>query len=383
MKLSVIIVNYNVKFFLHQCLCSVERALVGIDGEIVVVDNHSTDGSVPFLRTLHPSVRFVENQKNLGFATANNLILRQCHSDYALLLNPDTIIGEHTLHTCIDWMDKHRQTTGAIGVSMCNANGTFARESRRGVPTPWVAFCKLFGLCSLFPHSLLFGRYYMDYRNRGESTEIEIVSGAYMMLNRRATDEVGVLDEDFFMYGEDIDLSYRLLKAGYHNHYIPAHILHYKGESTQKGSAGYVNAFHQAMFIFFRKHFSTYSHWISIPIHFCIWLKAAVAHSKAWLRRKCDSKRSSLYYMAGMAYRLHDEQDREEAEKVLGAYGIALADPTAKADYLIFNAERTPFADIINLLERQGERDRCRIATLFPSLHVLITPSYVFQEKKS
>lgn len=383
MKLSVIIVNYNVKYFLHQCLCSVERALVGIDGEIVVVDNHSTDGSVPFLRKLHPSVRFVENERNLGFATANNLILRGCRSDYALLLNPDTIIGEHTLHTCIDWMEKHQQKAGAIGVSMYNANGTFAMESRRSVPTPWVAFCKLFGLCSLFPHSSLFGRYYMDYRNRGETTEIEIVSGAYMMLNRKAIEKVGVLDEDFFMYGEDIDLSYRLLKAGYQNYYVPAHILHYKGESTKKTSAGYVNAFHQAMLIFFRKHFSAYSHWISTPIHLCIWMKATVAHLKAWMKRKCDSRRSSLYYMAGMTYRLQDEQDREEAEKVLNTYGISLAEPTTKTDFLIFNAERTPFAEILNLLERQEESNRCRIATLFPSLHVLITPSYVFQEKKS
>jgi len=383
MKLTVIIVNYNVKYFLHQCLCSVERALAGIDGEIVVVDNHSTDGSVTFLRTLHPSVHFVENPKNLGFATANNLVLRQCRSDYALLLNPDTVIGERALRTCVDWMDSHRETAGAVGVSMCNANGTFAKESRRGVPTPWVAFCKLSGLCALFPHSPLFGRYYMDYRDRGESTEIEIVSGAYMMLNRRAVDEAGLLDEDFFMYGEDIDLSYRLLKAGYKNFYVPAHILHYKGESTQKASAGYVNAFHQAMLIFFRKHFSTYSHWISLPIQLCIWLKATAAHLKAWLRRKCDSRRSSIYYMSGMTYRLLDEQDREEAEKVLDTYGIPLAEATAKTDYLIFNAERTPFADIVDILERQNENNRCRVATLFPSLHVLITPSYVFQAKKS
>lgn len=383
MKLTVIIVNYNVKFFLHQCLCSVERALVGIDGEIVVVDNHSTDGSVPFLRTRHPKVRFIENDKNLGFATANNLVLRQCRSDYALLLNPDTVIGEDTLRTCVDWMDRHQQTAGAIGVSMCNANGTFAKESRRGVPTPWVAFCKLSGLCALFPHSPLFGRYYMDYRSRETATEIEIVSGACMMLNRRAMDKAGLLDEDFFMYGEDIDLSYRLLKAGYQNFYVPAHILHYKGESTQKASVGYVNVFHQAMLIFFRKHFSTYSRWASLPIQLCIWLKAAAAHAKAWMRRKCDAKRSSLFYMSGMTYRLHDERDREEAEKVLRTYDIAIAEPTAKADYLIFNAERTPFADIVNLLERQDDSNRCRVATLFPSLHVLITSSYVFQAKNS
>jgi GT2 family glycosyltransferase len=251
MKLTVVIVNYNVRHYLEQCLRSLERALKGLEAEVYVVDNHSKDGSVEALQPLFPDVHFISSIHNLGFARANNIAIQQSEGEYVLLLNPDTFIGERTLRECIDLMDKNPKA-GMCGVGMLKVDGSFAPESRRGVPTPFVAFCKMTGLGSLFPKSRLFGRYYMQYLNKQSINPIEIVSGAFMFIRKEALDKVGLLDETFFMYGEDIDLSYRVLKAGYQNYYIPTQILHYKGESTKKESFKYVNAFYKAMVIFFK-----------------------------------------------------------------------------------------------------------------------------------
>ena len=213
-RLTVVIVNYNVKDYLCQCLHSVERALVGIPAQVIVVDNASSDGSVEELSKVFPDVKFIANKENGGFARANNQAIRQAKGDYVLLLNPDTVIGEEVLDECITFMDGH-PSAGAVGVRMLKADGGFAWESRRGIPTPFTSFCKMIGLCKLFPKSRLFGKYYMRYLDENEKARIEIVSGAFMMLRSSALDEIGLLDETFFMYGEDIDLSYRLLTAGY------------------------------------------------------------------------------------------------------------------------------------------------------------------------
>lgn len=264
-KLSVVIVNYNVKAYLHQCLHSVERALTSMSAEIIVVDNASSDGSVEELTDAFPSVRFIANKENLGFAKANNLAIREAKGEYVLLLNPDTVVGGEVLDECVTFMDSH-PTAGAVGVRMLKADGGFAWESRRGVPTPFTAFCKMVGLCKLFPNSRLVGRYYMRYLDENEAARIDIVSGAYMMLRHSALDEIGLLDETFFMYGEDIDLSYRLLKAGYYNYYLPCSIVHYKGESTEKTSFRYVRNFYNAMLIFYDKHFARRRRWLSLFI---------------------------------------------------------------------------------------------------------------------
>ena len=243
LKLSVIIVNYNVKYYLDQCIRSVLRAFEVMKkasssdssvneevAEIIVVDNHSADGSVDYLekrypQMLYPMVRFVRSAHNLGFARANNIAIRQSRGEYVLLLNPDTIVGEDTLKASVDFMDAH-EDAGAVGVRMLGAQGRRAMESRRGLPTPMVSFFKMLGFCNRWPHHRLFGKYYMGYLPWDEPCQIEVVSGAYCMLRRKALDEVGLLDEDFFMYGEDIDLSYRVLKGGYHNYYLPVDILH-------------------------------------------------------------------------------------------------------------------------------------------------------------
>lgn len=254
MKLSVIIVSYNVKYHLEQCIRSVQKASVGIDADIWVVDNASSDGSVAYLQAIFPDVHFISNQENVGFSRANNQAIRESTGEYVLILNPDTIVAEDTLTGCIDFLDAHPQV-GATGVRMLNADGTFAPESRRGLPTPFTSFCKMSGLSALFPKSRTFGRYYMKYLNEDEANPIEVISGAFNMLRRKALDQVGLLDEDFFMYGEDIDLSFRLLLGGWQNYYLPYYILHYKGESTQKSSFRYVHVFYNAMLIFFNKHF--------------------------------------------------------------------------------------------------------------------------------
>ena len=283
MKLSVIIVNYNVKYYLDQCIRSVLRAFeeMNTPAEIIVVDNHSADGSVDYLeqrypQKLFPMVRFVRSAHNLGFARANNIAIRQSRGEYVLLLNPDTIVGEDALKASVDFMDVH-EDAGAVGVRMLGAQGRRAMESRRGLPTPMVSFFKMLGFCNRWPHHRLFGKYYMGYLPWDEPSQIEVVSGAYCMLRRKALDEVGLLDEDFFMYGEDIDLSYRVLKGGYHNYYLPVDILHYKGESTQKSSFRYVHVFYEAMLIFFRKHYSGMTFLLSLPIKTAIYAKALMA----------------------------------------------------------------------------------------------------------
>ncbi len=276
MKLTVVIVSYNVKYYLEQCLSALDKALCGLDSEVYVVDNHSKDGTVEYLSGLFPQVHFIASPHNLGFARANNLAIRETSSDYVLLLNPDTIVGEHTVSEALSFMDAHPDA-GSLGVRMLDVSGASALESRRGLPSPMVAFYKMVGLCARYPKSKRFGHYYMSGLPWDAPAPIEVVSGAFCMLRREALDQVGCLDEDFFMYGEDIDLSYRIMKGGFTNYYLPSLILHYKGESTQKSSFRYVHVFYEAMLIFFKKHYSGLSLIVSLPIKMAIYVKACIA----------------------------------------------------------------------------------------------------------
>ena len=273
MKLSVIIVNYNVKYYLEQCLESLQRALEGIEAEVFVVDNHSSDGSIAYLRPRFPAVRFIASAHNLGFAGGNNIAIRQSQGEYILLLNPDTVVGEDVIRASLDFMDSHPKA-GGHGVEMLNDSGSRALESRRGLPSPMVSFYKMVGLCKHFPQSRRFAHYYMGGLSWEVAGQIEVVSGAYCFLRKSALDQIGLLDEDFFMYGEDVDLSYRLLKGGYENWYLPVRILHYKGESTQKSSFRYVHVFYDAMLIFFRKHYGGMNALWRLPIKTAIYMKA-------------------------------------------------------------------------------------------------------------
>jgi len=276
MKLVVVIVSYNVKHYVTQCLNSLAKALEGIDSKIIVVDNHSNDGTVEYLQRRFRRIEIVDSNHNLGFARANNVAIRQSNSEYVLLLNPDTFVGEDTIREAVAFMDEHLQA-GGLGVRMQNTDGSLAKESRRGLPSPIVSFYKMSGLCARFPQSRTFGRYYMGYLDWDTPQRIDVISGAFCLLRRSALDRVGLLDENFFMYGEDIDLSYRLLKGGYENWYLPLPILHYKGESTEKSSFRYVHVFYQAMLIFFRKHYGHLSLCMAVPIKLAIYVKACMA----------------------------------------------------------------------------------------------------------
>ncbi len=267
MKLSIVIVSYNVRGYLENCLQSVSRALEGIEGEVFVVDNHSDDDSVETIRTQYPWVRLIENQENMGFSRANNIAIREARGEYVLLLNPDTIVEEATLREVLRFMDEHLKAGGA-GVMMHNADGSLAPESRRALPTPWVSCLKMLGFTK---------RYYMSHLPWDQPGRIEVISGAFCFLRKKALDEVGLLDEDFFMYGEDIDLSYRLLKGGWENWYLPYPITHFKGKSTQKSDYRYVHIFYKAMLIFFRKHYSHLSIFYALPVKMAIYFRAAIA----------------------------------------------------------------------------------------------------------
>ena len=211
MKLSVVIVNYNVEYFLEQCLYSVRRAMQGIEGEVFVVDNNSVDGSLRMLAQKFPEVKVIANKENVGFSRANNQAIRISTGEYVLLLNPDTVVEDDTFSKCIAFMDSHPDA-GGLGVKMVDGKGQFLPESKRGLPTPATAFYKMFGLCKLFPHSKRFAHYYMGHLSNDETNEVEILAGAFMLMRKETLDKVGLLDETFFMYGEDIDHHARRLQ---------------------------------------------------------------------------------------------------------------------------------------------------------------------------
>lgn len=322
-KLSIIIVSYNVKYYLEQCLDSVRRAIDDIDAEVFVVDNHSKDGSTAYLERRFPEFNFVSSNHNLGFARANNIGIRESDGEFVLLLNPDTIVGETVLRECLSFMESH-QNAGACGVEMLQANGEAAKESRRGIPDPMTAFFKMSGLCARFPKNAVLGHYYMGDIPWNKPGEIEIVSGAFCMMRRDALEKVGLLDEDFFMYGEDIDLSYRLLKGGYKNYYYPCKILHYKGESTQRGSFAYVHVFYDAMLIFFRKHYGHLSFFLSIPIKIAIYAKALTAlvgmvFNKA--RKSVGFVQPSISHMPEFLF-LGKERNIEQCKRIARQKGL-------------------------------------------------------------
>jgi GT2 family glycosyltransferase len=277
-KLSVVIVNYNVSRFLEQCLHSVREASRGMDTEIYVVDNHSVDNSLEMLETQFPEVKVIANEENVGFAKANNQAIRLSEGEYVLLLNPDTIVQSDTFAKTLEFMD-HTPDAGALGVKMIDGKGHYLPESKRGLPLPSVAFYKIFGLSKVFKKSRRFGRYHLTYLDPDEIHSVEVLSGAFMLLRKSVLDRIGLLDESFFMYGEDIDLSYRVILGGYKNYYFPlTRIIHYKGESTKKSSVNYVVVFYQAMRIFAKKHFSKNNarlfDWI---ISLAIWFRASLA----------------------------------------------------------------------------------------------------------
>lgn len=396
-KLTVIIVSYNVKYYLEQCLDSLHKALGDIDSEVYVVDNHSHDGTVEYLSPKFKEIHFISSSHNLGFARANNLAIRQCHGDYILLLNPDTIVGEHTIKECLLFIEEHVKV-GGIGVRMLKDDGSNAMESRRGLPTPIVAFYKMIGLCKRFPLSHRFAHYYMSYLSWDKPEKIEVISGAFFMIRHKLLDEIGLLDEDFFMYGEDIDLSYRLHKAGWESWYLPSKILHYKGESTQKSSFRYVHVFYEAMLIFFRKHYGSMRILYSIPIKLAIYIKAMsalISMSCGKLHKNLgfpsnNKKMDPVYYYIGEAVRQFSllAQSKgltfkvfEGSEETLpnGHLEPVLRDAVFSEDspaYVVYDVKKYSYEKILDIFSRSN-RDTVHLGTYNPDTNILITSEEV------
>ena len=253
MQLSVIILNYNVRYFLEQCVLSVQKALEGIDGEIIVIDNASSDESCEMMKAKFPQIKLIENKDNLGFPKGNNIGVAQAKGEYVCILNPDTVVAEDTFFKILNSQLVTRNSQlGIIGCKLIDGAGNFLPESKRGVPTPWVAFTKIFGLYKI---SNYFGKYYAQHLSENESGKVDILVGAFMVMKRELYLEIGGFDENCFMYSDDIDLSYLVLKSGKSNYYFhETSVIHYKGESTVRDGA-YMKRFREAMQFFYNKHF--------------------------------------------------------------------------------------------------------------------------------
>ncbi len=276
MTLSIIIVNYNTKTLLQGCLQSIYAGANGVPFDVHVADNHSQDDSVAMLRTEFPSVKVVANQANLGFSKANNELIGRTKADYLLLLNPDTLVIGDAISRVMKYMEAHPKV-GICGCRVLNRDRTLQLACRRSIPTPKVAFFRLFGLSALFPNSRTMARYNMTYEDPEKTHEVDAVSGAFLMIRRQTIEEIGLLDERFFMYGEELDWCLRAKRAGWSVVYYPeAEIIHYKGESTKTNSRKAAFEFYRAMVLFHRKHFAKdHSSVVNLCVYTGIVCKAA------------------------------------------------------------------------------------------------------------
>lgn len=286
MKLSIIIVNYNVKFFLEQCLCSVNAAIEFIDSEVIVIDNCSTDNSVGYLQKKFDWVKFISNETNEGFGKANNKALQHCSGDIILFLNPDTILPENILQNCLDFFSATTEAAAA-GVKMIDGSGNFLPESKRAFPSPMVSFFKLCGLADVFPKSKLFNKYALGFLAEEETHEVDVLCGAFLMAKRNILEQIAGFDEAFFMYGEDIDLCYRIKNTGSKIYYLGTEtIVHFKGESARKGDLNYVRMFYTAMQVFVKKHYAGgYAVLMVLFLQVAILLRAGLSFTAAIFRK--------------------------------------------------------------------------------------------------
>ncbi|HEY4335115.1 MAG TPA: glycosyltransferase family 2 protein [Puia sp.] len=355
MKLSVIIVNYQVKYFLELCLHSVEKAVKGLEAEVIVVDNHSMDDSLVYLQSRFPRVQFLANPENTGFARANNRALELARGETILFLNPDTILPEDIATHCLAFLAT-TSGIGGLGVRMIDGGGEFLKESRRGFPTPWVGFCRLSGLSTLFPRSRRFAGYYLGHLPADGAHPAPVLSGACLWVSREVLGKTGFFDPQFFLYAEDIDLSYRIGQAGFTNYYTPAvTIVHFKGESTRK-DLRYVQQFYRAMRQFRRKHFNRALPPLSeVVILAAIRLRAGLAAIAGFFRPRAGSRVDGPVYIGG---------DLAEAERVSRRLGDrrTLVDRAAAArEVLLCEGDGFSFRDCIGWLEKEGRMGPWRV----------------------
>jgi GT2 family glycosyltransferase len=290
--LSIVIVNFNAKKFLEECLTSIYVETNQIPFDVWVVDNHSEDTTVPMVRQNFPHVNLIENKENVGFAKANNQAIKKCTGDYILLLNPDTLVLQNAVEKMVDFMDAN-PTVGICGGKVLNEDRTLQLACRRSIPAPKVAFFRFIGLSKLFPKNRLFAKYNLTYIDSNEAHEVDAVSGSFLMIRRKVIEEIGLLDDQFFMYGEELDWCFRAKKAGLAVMYYPdAEIVHYKGECSKSNSRKATFEFYRSMYLFHKKHFAeNYNPIINIIIYAGIFLKALMSWRSFLFSTKVGSKR--------------------------------------------------------------------------------------------
>lgn len=353
MELSVVIVNYNVKYFLEQCLASVKAACKNQpEVEVFVVDNSSTDGSLEYLKPRFPTVNWVANKENRGFGAANNQVLPHLRGKAVLFLNPDTIVGENSFRDCVYFFNSHPEA-GGIGVRMVDGSGKYLKESKRGFPTPWVAFCKMAGFSAIFPNSGLFSRYYMGNLPENGINRVEALAGAFMVVRKEILDKTGGFDERFFMYAEDIDLSFRIKEEGFENYYLPTiTIIHFKGESTRK-NATYIKRFYGAMGQFIRKHAkSGIQRFSAIFLEAAVWIRAFFA---VILQKEGISKNSENGIKAIL---VGDVESMKEVQNIIpGGEG-------SEKGIVFCQGPGFSFNQVIEKIQEQGSKKACFIHSI-------------------
>lgn len=365
--LSIIIVSYNVKYFLEQCLYSVQKAtaVCGIPSEVIVIDNQSTDGTISYLQQKFPAVVFVSNKENVGYARANNQGWSQAKGDVVLFLNPDTIISEESLKQSLEVLDQYKDV-GAVGVRMVDGSGEFLPESKRGLPTPAASFYKLTGLIRLFPHSEKIAHYYMGHLDSKKNYEVFVLAGAFMMVRKSVLEKTDGFDEQFFMYGEDVDLSYRIQKAGYKNVYIgKTSIIHFKGESTRK-DIKYVKRFYSAMRIFAQKHFPQQGWWLSFLINIIIGCRVGLHYLMNFLYFKINRNNNhtirTLVVAAsgqgGQATEIFDNYPVVKRSVRIAAPDIHIGEITTYEEFneIVFVAGENTYRRIIEQIEHHPKK---------------------------
>ncbi len=365
MKVSIVIVSYNVKHYLEQCLDSLFKALAGLESEVFVVDNASSDGSAEMVQCRYPQAACIANGDNVGFSKANNQALALSTGEYILLLNPDTLVSRESIRDCVEYLESH-DDAGSVTVKMISASGAFQIESKRGFPSPQAAFFKLFGLSRMFPKSKLFGAYNLLYLDEDETHRIDILCGAFIMFRKSLMDKVGMLDPAFFMYGEDIDFSYRLTnKTGYANYYLPCPILHYKGESTKKGSIAHVSSFYGSMLVFYEKYYSSAKHWFRAFVKAGVYLHAfcyyILRHARRLMRKKAHDS-TGLEGKRFIAISVNDA-DASVLSTMASRFGCSLAGVMKyedalqqlagiDCDYIVFCRETISYDDVISFMNK-------------------------------
>lgn len=402
MKLSVVIVNYNVKYYLEQCLRSLYKALEGIQAEVVVVDNASIDGAREYLCPFFPGMKWIQNHENAGFSKATNQGIQCTTGEYILMLHPDTLLPAEVLHQCLAFMDSH-EDAGAVGVRLLHSNGGYSVESRRLSPHPIPLFYKVIGLASLFPQSCIFGRYYCSRVSPLIEQDVDILPGVFNLFRRKAGEEIGFMDERFYLFGVDIEFSYSLQKEGWKNYYLPIPILHYKGESVDRESFRYNYWFYRSILIFFRKHYVHYN-WLSMPIRLGIYVKAGSTwlfnqkrRIARWLGVEKRIRKKPVFFFIGSAEMLAACRELCNRRSLNGRFFNIDEKPSlaehghnemrrvwdAKTDerttvYVVYDMDRFPVDRVLRIFS-EHPNSHIRLGTYSLSNPVLLTDRYIFK----